>query len=41
MVNKVGGKMEASASPAAFAAQIREELLANKAHVAKLGLKEQ
>ena len=41
MVNKVGGKMEASASPAAFAAQIREELAVNKAHVAKLGLKEQ
>ena len=41
MINQVGGKMETSASPAAFAAQIRDELVLNKARVAKLGLKEQ
>lgn len=39
MINKVGGKMEASASPAAFAAQIRDELAVNKTLVVKLGLK--
>ena len=39
MIGKVGGKMEASASPAAFAAQIRDELAANKTLVVKLGLK--
>lgn len=39
MINKVGGKMEVSNSPTVFAAQIRDELVANKALVAKLGLK--
>ena len=39
MIGKVGGKMEASESPAAFATQIRHELAVNKALVAKLGLK--
>ncbi len=41
MVARVGGKMEGSASPSVFAAQIREELVVNKALVAKLGLKMQ
>jgi tripartite-type tricarboxylate transporter receptor subunit TctC len=39
MVNKVGGKLEASASPAEFSAQIRDELNVNKTLVTKLGLK--
>ena len=41
MINQVGGKLETNISPAAFMAQIRDELLLNKARVAKLGLKEQ
>ena len=39
MINKVGGKIESSASPAEFSAQIRDELAVNKQLVAKLGLK--
>ncbi len=41
MINQVGGKLETNISPAAFMTQIRDELLLNKARVAKLGLKEQ
>jgi tripartite-type tricarboxylate transporter receptor subunit TctC len=39
MINKVGGKIESSSSPAEFSAQIRDEIAANKVLVAKLGLK--
>ena len=39
MINKVGGKLEPSASPAAFSSQIRDELTVNKTLVVKLGLK--
>ncbi len=41
MINKVGGKLEINPSPAAFATQIQDELIANKAMVVKLGLKAQ
>ena len=39
MVAKVGGKIETTASPAAFSAQIRDEIAADKLLVVKLGLK--
>ena len=39
MINKVGGKIEYSASSAEFSAQIKDELAANKVLVVKLGLK--
>ena len=39
MVAKVGGKIETTASPAAFSALIRDEIAADKLLVVKLGLK--
>lgn len=41
MISKVGGKLEVNPTPAAFATQIRDELVVNKAMVVKLGLKAQ
>ena len=39
MINKVGGKIESSSSPAEFSNQIRDELTVDKQLVTKLGLK--
>lgn len=39
MVSKVGGKIESTASPAAFSSLIRDEIAADKLLVVKLGLK--
>lgn len=39
LISRVGGTLEVSASPAAFTAQVRAEIEAEKAMVAKLGIK--
>lgn len=40
-IQRIGGKVESTASPAEFAAQIKDELAVDKAMVTKLGLKPQ